>query len=129
MEKNKITQKEYFNALAKVVKGEPVEIPAEELVAFIDSRVALLNKKSTTKKSAKDTEENIALRNEVARVLTNEGATATEISKKSDMLKDLSTSKMSALLKVLVEEGRVFKYTDGKKSLFKLPATDDTTEE
>lgn len=119
MEK-KTTQKEYFNGLIAFVKGEETKIPAEEFVEFLKGRIAQLDKKSENKKPSKAQEENEVLKGAVLEALTNEGATVTDLLGKVEALKGLSNQKVSALLRMLKDEGKVEKYADGKKSMFKL---------
>ena len=115
MEK-KVTKKDRFNELLRV---EGVAENAE-LVAFIKHEIELLDKKADGKKPTKEQEANKVLMDKIVSVMTSEGATASDIAKKSDDLKDLSNQKVSSMLRKLVEDGRVVKYSEGKKSLFRL---------
>ena len=115
MEK-KMTKKDYFKALLAL------EAVAEnaDMVKFIEHEIELLEKKADNKNPTKEQEANKVLMDKIVSVMTSEGATASDIAKKSDELKDLSNQKVSSMLRKLVEEGRVVKYAEGKKSLFKL---------
>ena len=115
MEK-KTTQKEYFNGLIAFVKGEETNIPAEDFVEFLESRIAQLDKKSTSKRVTKNQEENEVLKGAVLEALTNEGATVTDLLAKVEALKGLSNQKVSALLRMLKDEGKVEKYADGRQA-------------
>jgi len=114
MEK-KMTKVEMFNAIKEVVANN------EEMVAFIEHEIELLQKKSANKKPTKTQEENKSLKNEILSVLSDEGMTVTEIQKKSEILGEVSNQKVSALLRQLVEVGAVEKTTEKKKSFFSRP--------
>lgn len=107
-----MTKVEMFNAIKEVVADN------QEMVAFIEHEIELLQKKSSNRKPSKTQEENKSLKNEILSVLSDKGMTVTEIQKSSEILGELSNQKVSALLRQLVEEGTVEKTTDKKKSLF-----------
>jgi len=117
---NKITQKDYFNGLMAFVKGEETSFTKDDFIEFIEGRIALLDKKSTSKKATKNQEENEVLKDTVLEALTDEGTTVSDLMTKSEVLGGLSNQKVSALLRMLVADGKVVKYADGKKSMFKL---------
>ena len=113
---NKKTQKEYFAEIREVLVNQGLD----ELVAFVDGRVALLNKKSENKKPTKTQEENEGLKAEVLSVVTAENAKVSEIMAKSEVLKGLSNQKVSALLRMLAEDGKVNKVVEGKNTFYVL---------
>ena len=112
----KVTKKDMF----EMIKGVAGVAENEDMVAFIDHEIELLNKKSANKKATKTQEENVGFKAEIKAVLTSEGATVTEIQGKSEVLASLSNQRVSALLRQLVESGEVVKSTDKKKSYFAL---------
>ena len=114
MEK-KMTKVEMFNAIKEVVADN------QEMVAFIEHEIELLQKKSTNRKPTKTQAENESLKNEILSTLTDEGMTVTEIQKKSEILGEVSNQKVSALLRQLVEVGAVEKTIEKKKSFFSRP--------
>jgi hypothetical protein len=121
----KRTQRDYFNALKNLVNGYGTEYNGvvyelDELNEFIDGRLAQLDKKSASKKPTKEQEANEVLKEVVLNVLTAEGATVTDIMGRDEALKGLSNQKVSALLRMLVADGKVAKDTNGKKSVFRL---------
>jgi len=113
---NKITKKEMFNAI-KAVAGVAEN---EQMVAFIDHEIELLDKKSANKKATKTQEENVATKQIIVDNLTYEGSTVSELQTRNEVLANLSNQKVSALLRQLVEEGKVNKVVDKKKSFFSL---------
>ena len=115
MEK-KITKREVLTAMLQIK-----EIQANaDFVNYIENELQLLAKKSENRKSAKTNEENIKLAEVVLEVLKgSEGMTASDIIRANEELSGLSTPKMTALLKVLMEQGKVVRIEDKKKVLFK----------
>lgn len=112
---NKMTKKDYFNRLLTIVAGDT------ELEQFITHEIELLDKKSSGRKVTKNQEQNVEIKKEILSVLSdNDNMTVTEIQKQSEQLDDLSNQKVSALLRQLVEEGKVVKEIDKKKSYFSL---------
>ena len=112
----KMTKVEMFNAI-KAVEGVSAN---EDFVAFIDHEIELLNKKASNKKATKTQVENEGFKATILAVLTDVGATVTEIQGKDETLASLSNQRVSALLRQLKDDGKVVRYTEGKKTLFKL---------
>ena len=112
---NKITKKEMFTMIKAQVKDNA------EMVAFIDHEIELLDKKASNKKATKTQEANIGIKSTILTVL--EGAkpmTVTEMQGASAELGELSNQKVSALVRQLVEAGKVVKTIDKKVSRFSL---------
>lgn len=89
---------------------------ADKLSAMVDT----LNKKSASKKPTKVQTENEGYMSEILEVLSADGQPMTikEICAKSETLAEFSTSKMSALLKKLVDSGNVVKSYEKKQAYF-----------
>jgi len=113
---NKVTKKEMFEAIKKV---EAVA-NNEAMVAFIGHEIELLNNKSANKKPSKVQEANEAIKVDILNTLGTKPVTVSELLKANEAFADMSNQKMSALLRQLVEAGKVVKSTDKKKSLFAL---------
>jgi ABC-type nitrate/sulfonate/bicarbonate transport system substrate-binding protein len=111
---NKITKREMFEA----IKAVEAVANDEAMVAFIDHEIELLDKKSANKKPSKTQEANEAIKAVVLDTLGTEPITVSELLKANEAFADMSNQKMSALLRQLVEAGKVVKSTDKKKSLF-----------
>lgn len=127
MTNSKMTKKDYFKVLKEIVKGNEREV---ELVAFIDHEIELLAKKSAKSGMTATQKANAEIMEKIVNALAvmDKPVTVTELQKGFAELDALSNQKMSALLKKLVDEGRVVKTIDKKKSLFSLPEV-DTDEE
>lgn len=118
MEK-RVTKKDYFEILKGVVAGHDMEV---ELVEFLDKQIALATKKSGTKtKTQKENEELVEVIYEALAKVEGK-VTVTELQASDETVGTLSNQKVSALLKMLVEAGRVEKTQEKKKSYFSVIA-------
>ena len=115
---NKKTKKDLFLEVREVVAGN------EELVAFIDHELELLNKKTSTK-STKVNEEQVALMEKIVNALNEIGRSVTisELQKENAEMAEYSNQKLSAMLKKLVDNKQVTKMVDKKKSYFMVAET------
>ena len=112
----KMTQKDYFNEIIALAKANE----RNDLVEFAEGRIAVLEKKASSKKPTKTQEENVAIKDEIMNVLTDEGVTVSDLQSKSEVLGSLSNQRVSALLRQLIAEGKAVKTVDKKKSFFSL---------
>ena len=112
----KMTRVEMLNAIKEV----PQVAENQEMVDFIDKQIAQLAKRKSAE--SKTQKENKALMEVVvdAMAVLNKPATATQIMKSDAYLSELSLPKVSALLKKLIEEGRVERTIEKKIALFSL---------
>ena len=112
----KVTKREMFNA----IKAVSEVANNEEMVAFIDHEIELLDKKAS--KSGKPTATQEANENLKIVVLDNlsesEGKTVSDLIKSVDALSELSNQKVSAILRLMIADGTVRKGIDKKKALF-----------
>ena len=112
---NKITKKEMFTMIKAQVKDNA------EMVAFIDHEIELLDKKASNKKATKTQEANVGIKSTILAVLEGgKSMTVTEMQGASAELGELSNQKVSALVRQLVEAGKVVKTIDKKVSRFSL---------
>lgn len=119
MEK-KMTKKEMFAEVIAVVERVEVENKAE-MLNFLAHEVELLNKKSSKSGQTKTQKENVLLMEQLV-VALSEMKKPVTISEFQGLSKaevaTLSNQKLSALLKKLVEENKVVKTVEKKKSYF-----------
>lgn len=114
---NKITKKEVIGMMMneEVVKANPT------YVAYLENELALLEKKARNKKATKTQEENVGIKATILEVLATIGnGTVTDIQNGNAELSALSNQKVSALVRQLVESGKVVKTVEKKKSIFSL---------
>ena len=122
MEK-KVTKREKFEMLKALVKDNAM------LVEFIDHEIELLDKKKSNG-NAKANEKMDSQVNLVYNALVSVGraVSASELIAETDLMAlanesgVVSTQKVSALLKKLVDGDKVEKYTDKKKTYFRIKA-------
>ena len=132
----KITNKEMFTILASIVSaaGVPAEVETsmtpDEIIGWINGRIEQLEKKSTTisKKKKEEIEANNSIMDEIVSVLEAnvDGLSVTDIIKSSPTLADLSSQKVTALLKKMTEAETVVKAKVKGKSIYKI--NDGTTD-
>ena len=119
----KMTKKEMFAVVLKVVE-DTTSVPAEEkaqMVEFLNHEVELLNKKSSKSGQTKTQKENVLLMEQLVVALSEmeKPVTISEFQGLSTSeVVTLSNQKLSALLKKLVESGKVVKTVEKKKSYF-----------
>ena len=113
---NKITKVQMFEMIKAEVSAN------EDMVAFIDHEIDLLNKKASNKKATKTQEANVGIMATIksALAIADKPVTITELQGLDSTLADLSNQKVSALVRKMVESGEVVKTTDKKKSTFAL---------
>ena len=118
---NKITKREVIGMMMneEVVKANPT------YVAYLENELALLDKKVQNKKATKTQEQNKGIKATILKVLATIGSgTVTDIQNGNEELSALSNQKVSALVRQLVESGKVVRTTDKKKSIFSLAGSE-----
>lgn len=115
MEK-KLTKKEKFAMLKEIV----VDMGNDMLVEFIDNEISLLEKKSSKSTQTRTQVENENIKDKIVEVLLglDKSVTITELQDANEEMATYSNQKLSALLKQLVEENRVVRVPDKKKTYF-----------
>ena len=116
----KMTKAQMFEA----IKAIPEVAKNEEMVEFIDKQIAQLAKRKTTE--TKTQKENVILMDKVLVAMETIGrkATATEILKSDEELATYSLPKISAMLKKLIECGKVERTIEKKIAYFEVASTD-----
>ena len=126
---NKKTKKDFYMEMVEIFQ----ELGKGEYVEFCNQQIELLdNKASGSKGLTKIQKENEIIKNivleELAKYQGENGITATELLKQSDVLsnyitvegKNITNQKLSAMLKKLVDEKIVSRMIDKKISYFKI---------
>lgn len=138
MEKNKITRREMFVRISDFIASvdseeEGFQQRQEEMIDFINHQIKMLddrkkNSANGEKKLSKEQEQNLVFSEHIWEQMEAERSYST-----SDLMKELpvveefleitgkemSTQKMSSLMKLLVDNGRVIKTTDKRKVSYK----------
>jgi phosphoribosylaminoimidazole-succinocarboxamide synthase len=115
----KKTQRDFFNEIIELA----TQNEREDIVGFCKERIAALDKKKSATASKKNTA-NTELAEIVFEALAGigEDATISQVMKQDDRLNELSNQKVTALMKSLVNDGRVERDNSGKKTVFRVIA-------
>ena len=116
MENKKMTKKQMFEIMKGYVGDN------QDLIDFIDHEIELLSRKASRSTETKTQKENIGIMENIVSALIEVGKPVT-ISELQDLNTDMaqySNQKLSALLKKLVEDNKVNKVIDKKKSYFSI---------
>lgn len=116
----KLTKKDLFGQARELA----VANGREDLVAFIDHEIELLNKKASASGESKTQKENLVIMDRLYNELANigEAVTISDFQKRSEYAGTFSNQKISALFKKMIEAGKVVKTTEKKKSYFSIVA-------
>ena len=117
----KMTKKDYFNTIATIVANSDVD-NKEDIQAFISHELELRAKKSGKSGQTKTQKENEVIIEKIYNALAEVGSpvTITELQSQVPTMAEYSNQKLSALMKKLVDNGRVTKTIDKKKSYFSI---------
>ena len=122
----KITKKEYFATIGKLIYGMEDFEGKSDILNFISKEVELLENKSANRKPTKSQTENAPLIEAIREILLNADVPLSikDIKAKDERLEELSPQKVSSLLTLIKkEEGLNFVRTEVKKvAYFKLNA-------
>lgn len=138
MATNKITNKDFYNAVIELATEGRCDVSIMALLEWAEKKITQLENKagkSNSKPTAKQTE-NEALKTEILRVLRENGGymTIKDIVVNSEMLTslDVANQRMSALLRQLgqneIGTGEVEKKTEKRVTYFKAVEVDETAE-
>lgn len=121
MANSKMTKKDWFATIRAMVEGSGNE-REDEILAFIDHEVELLEKKSSKSGQTKTQKENVEVVAKIENALREVGkaVTITELQTASEEMGAYSNQKLSALLKQMVSKGTVVRTEDKKKAYFSL---------
>ena len=114
----KMTNKKALEYVVNNYKDMPADVKAK-----VEAMIASLDKKSGGNRKPTATQiENESYKTTILEILTTDGMTASEVIKSHSDFDGMSNQKMSALLKQLVDSGKVTKVKDKKSTIFKLVA-------
>lgn len=130
---NKMTKKDFFKLLAGIVEKTEDFDKKTEILDFINHEIELLNKKSSApgkKKTAhiKENEELMELIG-IALELFGKPVTVTTMIKENAEMSKLSSQKLSALLKKMIEAGKVVRTVEKRVPYFSLAKEEETEKE
>jgi len=120
MANSKMTKKDWFATIRAMVEGSGNE-RKDEILAFIDHEVELLEKKSSKSGQTKTQKENVGIMDTIKEVLVDMGKPVTITEMQADeRLAGFSNQKLSALVKQLVAKNEVVRTEDKKKAFFSI---------
>ena len=110
----KLTKKEKYGMVLDYIQDN------EMLVEFINNEINLLTKKASSSSKTQTQKENENIKDKIVAVLTDIGTpiTITDMQKSNEDMAVYSNQKISALLTQLVNEKRVIRTVDKKKTYF-----------
>lgn len=121
MEK-KMTKKDLYYQIINLAYGEELQVSIDDIVAFAQKEIELLNKKSSSKskKEVAKAQENDKYMEIIVSILDSTKAKMTvgEIQLQSEELKPLSNQKMTSLIKKLKDSGIVSRVEEKGKAYF-----------
>lgn len=138
-ENTKVTKKDYFRTVRGIVEAAALEPENKDnILAFIDREIELLEKKSSKSRETKTQKANVVIMDTIVAELANFEKPATvgelmavesltsyeEETKEGVKTIPMTNQKLSSMLSKLVKEGRVVRTEDKKKAYFSLPAAD-----
>ena len=118
---NKMTKREWFVEIKAIVESAQADSEKKAgMIDFIDHEVELLDRKHSKSGQTKTQKENVEIMKKVMTALAEVGkpVTITELQNASAKMAEYSNQKLSALLKKLVDDDRVVKTQEKKKSYF-----------
>lgn len=129
----KMTKKDFFKLLVGIVEKTENFDKKTETLDFINHEIELLNKKSSApgkKKTAhiKENEELMELIG-IALELFGKPVTVTTMIKENAEMSKLSSQKLSALLKKMIEAGKVVRTVEKRVAYFSLAKEEEVEEE
>ena len=116
MTTKKITKRDHFNALLNI----PAVAENEGLVEFINHEIDLLNRKNSTEKKPTATQvANEALKKDILSCMEpNRLYSISEMIKEFECCSELSTPKVSAVIRLLMNDGKVERKEEKRKAYF-----------
>lgn len=111
-----MTKREMFAHIASVNASDA------EIVDFCNHQIELLDARKGSKSPTKTQRENEGIMDQIALDLTefDKPVTVTELIAGGEGLEGLTNQKVSALLRKMIEAGRVVKTIEGKKAYFSI---------
>jgi F0F1-type ATP synthase delta subunit len=112
----KLTKRDHFNALLTI----PAVAENEDLVDFINHEIDLLNRKNSVEKKPTATQvANEALKTAILSSMENDRLySISEMIKEFECCADLSTPKVSAVIRLLIADGKVERTEEKRKAYF-----------
>lgn len=119
----KLTERELYKAILSVLACDESEVDTDELIAFVEKKINLLDKKKVAKQT-KNADEVAELTDEILTILAGVAmASTSEIG--NAMTPKRSTQKISPILNALAENGELTVTVDKRTKFYSLPDGED----
>lgn len=124
MTEKKITKKDMFNEIIKMMNGEQTAVSTQAIIEFAEHEIELLNKKSSSSsgKQTKTQIENESYKEIILETLktADKPITISELMNRSETIADLSNQRVSAMLSQLRKAEKIVRTYEKKKAYFSI---------
>ena len=124
MTEKKITKRDMFNEIIKMMNGEQMSVSTQAVIDFANHEIDLLNKKSSSSsgKQTKTQLENESYKEIILETLktADKPITISELMRRSETIAELSNQRVSAMLSQLRKAEKIVRTYEKKKAYFSI---------
>ena len=124
MAEKKITKRDMFNEIIKMMNGEQMSVSSQAVIDFANHEIELLNKKSSSSsgKQTKRQLENESYKEIILETLktADKPITISELMRRSETIAELSNQRVSAMLSQLRKAEKIVRTYEKKKAYFSI---------
>ena len=124
MTEKKITKRDMFNEIIKMMNGEQMSVSSQDIIEFANHEIELLNKKSSSSsgKQTKTQLENESYKEIILETLktADKPITISELMRRSETIAELSNQRVSAMLSQLRKAEKIVRTYEKKKAYFSI---------
>ena len=124
MAEKKITKRDMFNEIIKMMNGEQMSVSSQAVIDFANHEIELLNKKSSSSsgKQTKTQLENESYKEIILETLktADKPITISELMRRNETIAELSNQRVSAMLSQLWKVEKIVRTYEKKKAYFSI---------
>ena len=124
MAEKKITKRDMFNEIIKMMNGDPMSVSTQDIIEFANHEIELLNKKSSSSsgKQTKTQLENESYKEIILETLktADKPITISELMRRNETIAELSNQRVSAMLSQLRKAEKIVRTYEKKKAYFSI---------
>ena len=124
MTEKKITKRDMFNEIIKMMNGDPMSVSTQDIIEFANHEIELLNKKSSSSsgKQTKTQLENESYKEIILETLktADKPITISELMRRNETIAELSNQRVSAMLSQLRKAEKIVRTYEKKKAYFSI---------
>ena len=124
MAEKKITKRDMFNEIIKMMNGEQMSVSSQAVIDFANHEIELLNKKSSSSsgKQTKTQLENESYKEIILETLktADKPITISELMRRNETIAELSNQRVSAMLSQLRKAEKIVRTYEKKKAYFSI---------